>query len=90
MEKAAEGRCAHTHVLPKRTFSFYTHLPERLLEVIVSEMYGVGSRAMGGTAKREQRRQGRREVKKEEAGARGGCMLIGAKWAADELKWFAM
>lgn len=56
----------------------------------MSEMYGVGSRAMGETAKREQRRQGRREVGKEEARAGGGCVLIGAKWAADELKWFAM
>lgn len=58
----------------------------------MSEMYGVGSGA-NRAGKREQRRQGRREVekkKKKKARARGGCKLIGAKWAADELKWFAV
>ena len=71
----------HVHV-----FFSYTQAArsERLLEVIVSEMYGAGSRA-NRAAEREQR-----EVERERVGARGGCMLIGAKWAADELKWFAM
>lgn len=102
-KRQQEARYTHTHMVPQnghrymciRTRSCCPFPPcthrassERLLEVIVSEMFGVGSWAKGVAVKREQRGLSKREVEKEEAGARGGCKLIGAKWAADEVVYY--
>lgn len=57
----------------------------------MSEMYSLGKRVKGELE--GENREGRKRgggVDKEEVGGRGGCMLIGAKWAADEVKGFVM